>query len=124
MPLRVCSLGEHSAEGMQGRASRSPTEDRGQGSGQGSSPLAHSLAALEVRGQVAHAMHGLHQLPQVRLDLWTGRRASCTGSPPLPTAMPPLCPPVPAGGPTSSMARISRRSLSITVMKSWGRVRG
>ena len=33
------------------------------------SPLADRLAALEVRGQVAHAVHGLHQLPQVRLDL-------------------------------------------------------
>lgn len=33
------------------------------------SPLADCLAALEVGGQVAHAVHGLHQLPQVRLDL-------------------------------------------------------
>lgn len=33
------------------------------------SPLADCLAALKVGGQVAHAVHGLHQLPQVRLDL-------------------------------------------------------
>lgn len=33
------------------------------------SPLVDFLPALEVRGQVAHAVHGLHQLPQVWLDL-------------------------------------------------------
>lgn len=84
------------------------------------SPLADRLAALEVRGQVAHAVHGLHQLPQVRLDLREQRPLGPAPLSPAPQNLPFPLPP--AQGRTSSMARISRRSLSITVIKSWERV--
>lgn len=84
------------------------------------SPLADRLAALEVRGQVAHAVHGLHQLPQVRLDLREQRLLGPAPLSPAPQNLPFPLPP--AQGRTSSMARISRRSLSITVIKSWERV--
>ena len=60
------------------------------------SPLADRLAALEVRGQVAHAVHGLHQLPQVRLDL---REQSPLGPAPEPGSSEPPHPPSPCPGP-------------------------
>lgn len=88
MPLRVCSLA-HGGQGTElgqagswgldlaglGRAGRG----RGLGAGQGRDssaqpgghlPLADRLTTLEVSRQVTHAVHGLHEFPQVRLDLW------------------------------------------------------
>lgn len=56
-------------------------------------------AALEVRGRWPMRVHGLHQLPQVRLDL----RNSAAETRPLSLA-PQNAPPSPAQGRTSSMA--------------------
>lgn len=112
MPLRVCSLWgtEHRAGLGQVGGYGAATDWVAQQVAH--SPLADRLAALEVRGQVAHAVHGLHQLPQVGLDLQ--KHYPLGHRPWFP------CPhPRPPGSRTSSMARISRRSLSITVMKSW-----
>lgn len=53
----------------EGRSSSRGQKGQGCGPSGTHSPLADRLAALKVRGQVAHTVHGLHQLPQVRLDL-------------------------------------------------------
>lgn len=119
MPLRVCSLRVQELSAEAASSEGLPGLPGPPGGGR-HSPLADRLAALKVGRQVAHAVHSLHQFPQVRLDLHT----RCLMGPRSPGSPVPWClhrpAPIPPGSCTSSMARISRRSLSITVMKSCG----
>lgn len=71
MPLRVCSLRVQELSAEAASSEGLPGLPGPPGGGR-HSPLADRLAALKVGRQVAHAVHSLHQFPQVRLDLVHG----------------------------------------------------